>query len=135
MVLDPTRSLIHKEDFPIQDWSHTTYSEFKEPVPPNAPEARVSGFVITVYVDADHAGDTITRKSRTGFIIFLNSAPIYWTSKKQNGIETSSFESEFQALKHCCEYLRGLRYNLRMMGIYVDGASFIYGDNKSVLVN
>ena len=36
-----------------------------------------------VYVDANHAGDLLTRRSRTGFIVFLNGAPIYWSSKKQ----------------------------------------------------
>ena len=38
-------------------------------------------------------------------------------------------------MKQCCEYLRGLRYKLRMMGILVNGCCFIYGDNKSVLAN
>ena len=38
-------------------------------------------------------------------------------------------------MKQCCEYLRGLRYKLRMMGIPVDGPVFIYGDNQSVLAN
>ena len=48
---------------------------------------------------------------------------------------TSSFGSEFIAMKQCCEYLRGLRYKLRMMGIPCDFPSYIYGDNQSVLVN
>ena len=39
------------------------------------------------------------------------------------------------AMKQCCEYLRGLRYKLRMMGIPVEGNCFVFGDNKSVLVN
>ena len=38
-------------------------------------------------------------------------------------------------MKQCCEYLRGLRYKLRMMGIPVNGPSYIYGDNQSVLAN
>ena len=38
-------------------------------------------------------------------------------------------------MKQCCEYLRGLRYKLRMMGIPVEGPSFIEGDNQSVLAN
>ena len=90
---------------------------------------------MSTYVDSDHAGDTITCRSRTGFIVYLNSSPIFWFSKKQGGIETSSFGSEFIAMKQCCEYIRGLRYKLRMMGIPVDGPAFIFGDNKSVLVN
>ena len=41
----------------------------------------------------------------------------------------------FLAMKQCCEYLRGLRYKLRMMGIPCDGPSYIFGDNQSVLAN
>mmetsp|Transcript_6374 Transcript_6374/g.9808 ORF Transcript_6374/g.9808 Transcript_6374/m.9808 type:complete len:115 (+) Transcript_6374:1595-1939(+) len=38
-------------------------------------------------------------------------------------------------MKQCCEYLRGLWYKLRMMGIPVVGPALIYGDNQSVLCN
>ena len=88
-----------------------------------------------VYVDADHAGDELTRRSRTGFIVFLNNAPIYWMSKKQASCETSTFGSEFCAMKQATEYVRGLRYKLRMMGIPVESPAFIFGDNQSVLAN
>ena len=77
----------------------------------------------------------MTRNSRTGFIVYLNRTPIFWFSKKQGGIETRSFGSEFIAMKQCCEYLRGLRYKLRMMGIPVEGPAYIFGDNKFVLAN
>ena len=89
--------------------------------------------LLCTFVDSDHAGDSTTRRSRTGFIIYLNSAPIYYLSKKQTSVETSSFGSEFIALKTCCEYIRGLRYKLRMMGISVDSPAYIFGDNQSVL--
>ena len=83
----------------------------------------------------DHAGDLVTRRSRTGFLIFLNSAPIFWYSKRQTSCETSSFGSEFVAMKQCCEYIQGLRYKLHMMGIPVELPTYIFGDNQSVLVN
>jgi hypothetical protein len=86
-------------------------------------------------VDADHASDTVTRRSRTGFLVRLNSALIYRSSRKQNSVESSSFGSEFIAMKQCCEYLRGLRYKLRMMGIPCEGPAYILGDNQSVLAN
>ena len=38
-------------------------------------------------------------------------------------------------MKQCCEYLRGLRYKLRMLGIPVNGPAYIEGDNQSVLAN
>jgi hypothetical protein len=92
------------------------------------------GFVVRAKVDADHAADTVTRRSRTGFLVYLNSAPIYWSSKKQNSVESSSFGSEFIAMKHCCEYIRGLRYKLRMMGIPCEGPAYIFGDDQSVFL-
>ena len=99
------------------------------------PEPRGIGMTMRVYVDSNHARDTVTRRSRTGFIIFLNSAPIYWISKKQTLCEKSSFGSDFCAMKQAIEYVRGLRYKIRMMGIPVDEPAFIFGDNQSVLAN
>ena len=57
------------------------------------------------YVDSDHAGDCVTRQSRTGFIVYLQNAIIQAYSKKQPGIETSSFGSEFMAMKLGTEYV------------------------------
>ena len=71
----------------------------KEELPPDMPEPLGQPFVTRVYVDADHDGETVTRRSRSRYIVFLNSAPIYWLSKKQTSCETSTFGSEFFALK------------------------------------
>ena len=136
LVFDPSDPNIDMNDFEEQDWSATVYATAsKEELPPNMPEPRGQSMRMTCYVDSDHAGDTVTRRSRTGFIVFLQSAPIYWLSKKQTSIETSSFGSEFVAMKQCTEYVRGLRYRLRMMGIPVEEPTYIYGDNQSVLAN
>ena len=99
------------------------------------PEPRGLGFVISAEVDADHASDTVTRRSRSGFFVWINCSLVHWLSKKQASVESSSFGSEFIAMKQCCEYLRGLRYKLRMMGIPVEGPAYIKGDNQSVLAN
>ena len=34
------------------------------------------GFTMRTFVDSDHAGDVTTRRSRTGFIIFLNRSKL-----------------------------------------------------------
>ena len=60
-----------------------------------------------VYVDSDHAGDTVNRISRTGFVIFLNYGPIYWIPKKQTSCEKRSFGSELCAMKQATRYVRG----------------------------
>ena len=87
------------------------------------------------YVDVDLAGDKVISRSRTGFVIYLNQAPIYCFSKQQNRIECSKFGSELFAMNQCCEYVRGMWYKLSMTGIPVIGCSFLYGDNQSVLCN
>lgn len=134
IILDPSYPEIEEDAFPKHDWSKW-YKVDKEVIPPNAPEPLGLEFVLRACVDADHAGDKITRRSRTGFIVWVNSAPIHWFSKKQSGVETSTFGSEFLAMKQCCEYLKGLRYKIRMMGIPIEHCSFVSGDNKSVLYN
>ena len=50
-------------------------------------------------------------------------------------VESSSFGSEFVALKQSCEYIRGIRYKLRMMVIPVEIPTCIYDDNQSALAN
>ena len=80
----------------------------KEAVPTNAPTPRGKDVDLRMFVDSDHAGDKVRRRSRTGFFIYLNSAPIVWMSKKQPTIETSVFGAEFVAMKHGVETLRGV---------------------------
>ena len=135
MVFDPSDPHIDDDMFPKYDWSHTAYCDSVEVIPKNALKLKGMGFKIVAFVDSDHAGDTVTRKSRTEFLINLNSAPIYWLSKNQSGIETSSFRSEFTAMKHCCKFIRTLSKELQMMGEFVNGPAYIFGDNKSVLSN
>jgi hypothetical protein len=113
------------------------YGDVQEAVPPIAPPClRGKDVDLQMFVDSDHAGDKRTRRSRTGFIIYLNMAPIVWYSKKKQAtIETSIFGAEFDAMKNGMECLRGIHYKLRMMGVEIAGPSYIYGDNMSVVHN
>ena len=137
LVFDPTYHEIDASAFEKRDWTTSEFGHLqgKEEIPPNRPQERGAGFVIRAKVDADHASNTVTRRSRTGFVVYVNSALVYWFAKKQTSVESSSFGSEFCAMKTCCEYLRGLRYKLRMMGIPVLGPTYVSGDNQSVLAN
>lgn len=134
MVFDPTYPEINQEEFQTYKWTRQ-YGDIMEELPDKMPTPLGKPVDIRMYVDADHAGDKVTRRSRTGYFIFLNSAPINWLSKKQSRIETSVFGAEFIAMKQGVETLRGLRYKLRMMGIPIAGPSYIFGDNKSVITN
>ena len=87
----------------------------------------------SLFVDSDSAGDLITRRSRTGFIVYLNSAPVMFFSKKQGSLETSVFRAEFIAMKTGCNAIRGLCYKLRMIGMPLSGPTLVYGANMSVV--
>ena len=67
------------------------------------PQMCCLGFVLREKVDADHAVDTVTRRPRTRFMLYLNIVPIYWSTKKQKSVESSYFGSEFSAMKQFSE--------------------------------
>ena len=65
MVFDPTPPNIDDNLLQRENWNSIAYIKDKEELPENAPSPRGLGFTISAYVDSDHVGDTITRKSRT----------------------------------------------------------------------
>ncbi len=134
IVLDPSLPMVDEHSFVQADWSEF-YVDAKEAIPPNAPEPRGKAIVISCFVDADHAGNLVTRRSHTGILIFCNKAPILWFSKRQNTVETSTFGFEFIAAKIAVEMIEGLRYKLRMFGVPIDGPANVYCDNNSVVTN
>ena len=109
------------------------YPDAVEQVPHNMPVPRGEEVDINVFVDADHAGNRVTRRSHTGIILMVNMAPVMWYSKKQNTIETSTFGSEITALRIATELVESLRYKLRMFGVPISGPARIYCDNESVV--
>jgi hypothetical protein len=50
------------------------YGDFEEAIPPNAPVTRGNAIDLRLFVDYDNAGEHFTRRSRTGFVIYLNIA-------------------------------------------------------------
>ena len=135
LFLDPSYPRVDLTDYNDgADWS-PFYGDLTEAVPDDALEPRGRGVEIRMFVDSDHAGDKVSRRSRMGYFIFVNKALITWMSKREPTIESSVFGAEFVALKHGVEELRGLRYKLRMMGVPLNGPSLISGDNMSVVTN
>ena len=53
------------------------------------------------FVDANHAGNVVTRRSHSGIIIYVNNAPIIWFSKRQNTFKSSTFGSELVSMRIC----------------------------------
>ena len=135
IAFDPTEVEVDESAFQSNvDWDDF-YQDAFEAMPPNMPEARGRGLTIHCFVDSDHAGNKVTRRSHTGFIIFLNGAPIIWFSKRQNTVESSTFGSEFVALRIATEHVKALRYKLRMFGVPIDTPANVYCDNQGVVKN
>ena len=76
MVFDSSSPEMSEDMFPNYEWNHTPYANAKESILNNALKAKGLGFTIVAFVYSNHAGDTITQKSRTGFIVKLNKAPM-----------------------------------------------------------
>ena len=121
--------LLLKED--DADWFEF-YGDVKEEIPLDAPKPLGKSVEITAFCDADHAGDRLTRRSHTGILIFLMSAPILWCSKRQATIESSTFGSEIVALRTCLELIKELASmqapNVRRVS--VDGPAVVWCDNQ-----
>ena len=98
---------------------------------------RVRKYKITCFVDADHGGDQVTRRSRTGILIYVNKSPIIWYCKRQNTVETSTcYGSEMVAMRLAVEMIKALKYKLWMFGIEImEEETKIYGDNNAVIIN
>ena len=129
LFLDPTYAVLDHLSFNDgAEWDEF-YGDATKSIPLNMPESRGKYIDLRLMCDSDHAGDKSTRRSRTGYLIFINMALIAWLSKKQPTVESSVFGAQFAAMKAGMEHLHGIRYKLRMMGIPLSGQSYIYGDN------
>ena len=80
------------------------YGNFSEAVPNNAPEQRGKEIELRMFVYSDYANDTIQRRSRTGFFIFINMACVMRHIERQATVESVCFAMEVSC---------GLRYKLR----------------------
>jgi hypothetical protein len=128
ILFDESEPNIDERRFKKVDWSDI-YGPVQEELPPGMPIPLGNPVSIHCFVDADHAGNLATRRSHTGIIIFINMSPIIWYSKRQNTVESSTFGSEFVALRTAVELIIGLRYKLRMFGVPINHPANVFCNN------
>ncbi|XP_073138675.1 methionine aminopeptidase 1B, chloroplastic-like isoform X2 [Henckelia pumila] len=83
--------------------------------------------------DADWAECPDTRKSTTGWCIFLGDALISWKCKKQDCVSKSSTESEYRAMSATCSEILWLRCLLSEFGFPQTARTPLHGDNTSAI--
>ena len=134
ILFDTRHPDIDEHAFSSYEW-YSFYHDAKEQLPNNMPHKRGSAVSSHCFVDADHATNTVTRRSQTGILIFMNRAPIVWYNKRQNNVETSTFSSVFIAMRTAGEHIKALRYNLYMFGILVESPTNVFCDNEVMFKN
>ena len=88
---------------------------------------------ITAYSDADWAGCPNTRKSTSGYAVFLGDNLISWSSKRQSTISRSSAEAEYRVVANAVAEATWLRQLLLELHTPLRRATLVYCDNISAV--
>ena len=85
------------------------------------------------FVDSTWGDDKDSRKSRSGYVFFLESVPISWKTTLQQIVALSSAEAEYVALASAVKEALWLCSLLRQMGFEQQEATLIYCDNQACI--
>ena len=92
-----------------------------------------SDWNIVAFSDSDYAGDSETRISVAGFVLYLLEVPISWKSKGQKGVTLSSSEAEFVALSEAAKEVKFVYQVLTSMGVKVTLPIVVRVDNVGAI--
>lgn len=88
---------------------------------------------LTMYSDADFAGDIDTRRSTTGYVSLLANGPVTWSSHRQKCVTRSTTEAEYIAASDAAAEAIWLRNFLKEVNSTVNGTTHLYVDNQSAI--
>ncbi|GAA0157982.1 transmembrane signal receptor [Lithospermum erythrorhizon] len=88
-----------------------------------------SSFELKAYTDADWAGCPDTRRSTSGFVIFMGNSLISWSSRKQKVVARSSTEAEYRSLALCTAELMWIQKLLKELHVISSSSPTLFCDN------
>ena len=88
---------------------------------------------ITCFTDSDYAGDGQTRRSVSGYIIYVHGVPVQFRSKSQQSVTLSSTEAEWMALSEAVKDILFLKYLCESMGIRIEKPITVRVDNMGAV--
>ena len=88
---------------------------------------------LVAFSDADWAGCPDTRRSVTGWCMFLGDSLISWKSKKQDRVSKSSTESEYRAMSAACSEIVWLRGLLAEICFSQSSPTLLHANNTSAI--
>ena len=92
-----------------------------------------SNLKLRAFCDADWGKCLDSRRSVTGFCIFLGDSLVSWRSKKQPTISRSSAEAEYRAIASTTCELVWLKHLLHDFGINQKDAALLFCDNDAAI--
>ncbi|GJX78312.1 ribonuclease H-like domain-containing protein [Tanacetum coccineum] len=88
---------------------------------------------LVAYSDADWAGCPTTRRSTSGYCVFLGNNLLSWSSKRQFTLSRSSAEAEYRGVANAVAETCWLRNLLRELHTPLATATLVYCDNVSAV--
>jgi histone deacetylase 1/2 len=88
---------------------------------------------VTAYSDADWAGCPDTRRSTSGFCVYLGGSLVSWSSKRQPTVSRSSAEAEYRAVANAAAECIWLRQLLGELHCGISKATVVFCDNVSAV--